>query len=83
MENERTNNFDSNLKLFISFPSDETPKNEQEMVKKAQEIWRAQNSEENWIRGLNLQDIQTKLRQARTSVEMDKTLQIALGPKCH
>ena len=37
--------------------------NEQELVKKAQEVWQAQKSEENWIRGLNLQDIQTKFRQ--------------------
>ena len=63
MENEKTDNFNGNLKLVTSFTSNDTTKNEQEMVKKAQEIWRAQNSEENWIRGLNLQDIQTKLRQ--------------------
>ena len=63
MENVKTTDFNGNLKLVTSFTSNDTTKNEQELLKKAQEIWQAQKSEENWIRGLNLQDIQTKLRQ--------------------
>ena len=75
MENLKTTDFNGNLKLVPSFIKspfspgnctyicNDTTKNEQELVKKAQEIWQAQKSEENWIRGLNLQDIQTKFRQ--------------------
>ena len=63
MENVKSTDFNGNLKLVTSFTRNDTTKNEQELLKKAQEIWQAQKSEENWIRGLNLQDIQTKLRQ--------------------